>query len=95
MNNNQGLDDFLDIDYKNMSRFLFSFSGNEFGIIGAIVGYLICQNLDIDEQNSLGNFFELIGQIILAIAAQNQVISNDNNNNNNYEGIISRRDSYR
>ena len=26
MNNNQGLDDFLDIDYKNISRFLFSFN---------------------------------------------------------------------
>lgn len=91
MNNNQSFDNFLNIDYRRLSRYLFNFSGNEFGIIGAVAGYLICQNLDIDEQNSIGNFFELIGQMILAIAAQNQVKNNDQNQNNSYNGIGSKK----
>ncbi len=98
MNNNQSFEDFLNIDYQSFSRYLFSFSGNEFGIVGALVGYLLCQKLDIDEQNSLGNFLELVGQMILAIAAQNQVKQNDNNqqdhsnsnddDNNPFQGIF-------
>jgi len=39
----------------------------------------LCQNLDIDEQNSIGNLLELIGQMMLSIAAQNQVKQNDQN----------------
>ena len=91
MNNNQAFDDFLNIDYQRLSRYLFSFSGNDFGIIGAVVGYIICQNLDIDEQNSIGNFLELIGQMILAIAAQNQVRNNDLNQSNAYNVIVSKK----
>ena len=91
MNNNQAFDDILNIDYQRLSRYLFSFSGNDFGIIGAVVGYIICQNLDIDEQNSIGNFLELIGQMILAIAAQNQVRNNDLNQSNAYNGIVSKK----
>ena len=70
-------------DYKSLADFLFSFSGNEFAIISSIIGFVISQNLDIDEVNSLGNFFENIGQFMLAKAAQDQVISNRNNNNSN------------
>ena len=91
MNYNQDFDDFLNIDYQRLSRYLFSFTGNEFGIIGSIAGYLICQNLDIDEQNSIGNFFELVGQMILAIAAQNQVKHNDSNQSKAYNGIVSKK----
>lgn len=80
--NNKGLDDFLNVDYKSFSDFLFSFSGNEFAIVGSLIGYFLSQNLDIDEQNSLGNFFELIGQIMLTISAQNQVVQNDTNQQN-------------
>ena len=46
-------------------------------------GLVDFQKLDIDEVNSLGNFFENIGQFMLAKAAQDQVISNRNNNNSN------------
>ena len=79
MNFNQSFEDFINVDYHSMGRFLFSLSGNEFGIIGAVIGYILCQNLDIDEQNSIGNLLELIGQMMLSIAAQNQVKQNDQN----------------
>ena len=77
------MNQFKNNDYKSLADFLFSFSGNEFAIISSIIGFVISQNLDIDEVNSLGNFFENIGQFMLAKAAQDQVISNRNNNNSN------------
>lgn len=80
MNNNNSFDDFLNVDYKSFSDFLFSFTGNEFAVIGSLIGYFIGQNLNIDEQNSLGSLFELIGQVLLTISAQNQVIQNKTTN---------------
>ena len=77
------MNQFINNDYKSLADFLFSFTGNEFAIISSIIGFVISQNLDIDEVNSLGNFFENIGQFMLAKAAQAQVISNRNNNNSN------------
>ena len=77
------MNQFMNNDYKSLADFLFSFTGNEFAIISSIIGFIISQNLDIDEVNSLGNFFENIGQFMLAKAAQDQVISNRNNNNSN------------
>ena len=80
---NDSMNQFINNDYKSLADFLFSFTGNEFAIISSIIGFIISQNLDIDEVNSLGNFFENIGQFMLAKAAQDQVISNRNNNNSN------------
>lgn len=80
---NDSMNQFMNNDYKSLADFLFSFTGNEFAIISSIIGFVISQNLDIDEVNSLGNFFENIGQFMLAKAAQDQVISNRNNNNSN------------
>lgn len=42
----------------------------EFTTLGVILGYLLSCNLTIDQQNSLGNWFELVGQIILTFNAQ-------------------------
>ena len=80
---NDSMNQFMNNDYKSLADFLFSFSGNEFAIISSIIGFVISQNLDIDEVNSLGNFFENIGQFMLAKAAQAQVSSNRNKNNSN------------
>lgn len=88
--NNRSMNDFVNNDYKSLADFLFSFSGNEFAIIAAITGYIISQNLAIDEVNSLGNFFELIGQMMLSIASQNQVLHNQQTNMNDNNGIIGR-----
>ena len=80
MNENQGLNDFLNVDYQTFSDFLFSFTGNEFALVGSLIGYFIGQDLTADKQSSLGNFFELIGQVLLTISSQNQVILNKYNN---------------
>lgn len=80
---NDSINRFINNDYKSLSDFLFSFTGNEFAIFSSIIGFVISQNLNIDEVNSLGNFFECIGQFMLAKAAQDQVISNRENGNSN------------
>ena len=65
--------------FKNMScgnfiNYFFSLSGNEISLLALGLGYLLSANLDTNKQNSLGNFFELIGQLLLTISAQNMVI---------------------
>lgn len=80
---NDSINQFINNDYKSLSDFLFSFTGNEFAIFASIIGFVISQNLDIDQVNSLGNFFECVGQFMLSKAAQDQVIDNRRQNNNN------------
>ena len=49
----------------------------EFATISTILGLLISTGLTVPEQNSIGNWFEAIGQIILTINAQANVIDKD------------------
>ncbi len=75
------MNQFINNNYQSLSDFLFSFSGNEFAIFSSIIGFVISQDLTPDQANSLGNFFENLGQFILAKAAQDQVILNRQNKN--------------
>lgn len=68
--NNKTINDFTNFDFSTLSSFLSKISPMEFGTIGCIVGLLIAAPLNSNEQNSLGNFFELVGQVILTIQAQ-------------------------
>ncbi|MBQ8206121.1 MAG: hypothetical protein IJZ77_01500 [Bacilli bacterium] len=74
---------FINNDYDSLADYLFSFTGNEFSIISSIIAFVISQNLTIDQANSLGNFFELVGQFMITKAAQDQVIQSKQNNRNN------------
>jgi hypothetical protein len=74
---------FINNDYDSLADYLFSFTGNEFSIISSIIGFVISQNLTIDQANSLGNFFELICQFMITKAAQDQVLQSKQNNRNN------------
>ena len=85
---NDSMNQFINNDYKSIADFLFSFTGNEFAITSSIVAFIISQNLNIDEVNSIGNFFEAVGQFMLCKAAQDQVLANKNNTNNNNNTII-------
>ncbi len=68
---NKKLDEFLNFDFGSLSSFLSKISPLEFASIGSIVGIIIASQLTNDEQNSIGNFFELVGQVILTAQAQN------------------------
>lgn len=80
---NDSMNRFINNDYDSLADYLFSFTGNEFSIISSIIAFVISQNLTIDQANSLGNFFELVGQFMITKAAQDQVIQSKQNNRNN------------
>lgn len=70
-------------NYKNMSfssliDALLSMSGTELSILASVIGYALTINTTINEQNSLGNFFELIGQFLLTSASQQYKIESTN-----------------
>jgi len=45
-------------------------------LTGCLIGILLIDNLTASEQNSLGNFLELVGQVLLANASQQNLIEN-------------------
>ena len=51
----------------------FKIPPDEFALIAALLGVGLANKLDVNEQNSLGNFLELIGQTILTVSAQEQL----------------------
>jgi len=63
-------EEFVNQDFSSFSDWLFSLDAYEFSLIAAAIGFAISKNLTVNQQNSLGNFFELAGQVMLTINAQ-------------------------
>lgn len=78
---NENIDKFIDQDFKSLSKWLFTLDPYEFTLVSTIIGFIISPSLTINEQNSLGNFFELLGQIILTINAQATTLNSKKNVN--------------
>ena len=78
-------DEFLNMDYTSISEYIFGLSGNEYAVIGALLGIVIGSKLTINQQNSIGNFFELVGQTLLSISSQEYNRLNTQNNNSRYQ----------
>ncbi len=75
---------------KSFSAFLFGLSANELVTLGYAIGILIGQGLTIDEQDSLGNFLDYVGELLLTMNSQNALIQgrlNRQNNFNNFNGF--------
>jgi hypothetical protein len=53
-----------------------------FTLSAIIIGYILIDDLTPAEQNSLGNWFMLIGQVLSTNSAQQQVINNKTNQSN-------------
>ena len=71
-------------DVKNYANFLSKLSGNELGLIASLSGYFLAQGLTPEEQNSIGNFLEAVGQILLCIGSQNQYLDSLRDDRDNY-----------
>jgi len=69
---------------NHFAECLFSLSPWQFSLLSSLIGILLIDNLDLDQQNSLGNFVVNIGQAILTAAAQGQVLQNSNSNKENH-----------
>ncbi len=63
-------DTFLNQHYSALGDWLNTFSPYEFALIGVVAAFLIAPGLNANQQSSIGNFLEEIGQILLAISAQ-------------------------
>lgn len=72
-NNNISLGGFID----NLSPY-------DFTLLGTFIGFLFSFGLDPGQQNSLGNWFELIGQVLLTISAKSSATIS----NQEYENLL-------
>lgn len=53
-----------------------------FTLSAIVIGYLLIDDSTPAEQNSLGNWFMMIGQVLCTNSAQQQVLNNNNQSNN-------------
>lgn len=74
---------FANQDFESFSDWLFSLNAYEFSLIATMIGFAISPTLTVNQQNSLGNFFELLGQVILTINAQNTTLQQAKTKNPN------------
>lgn len=86
--NNNAYNEFANQDFKSLSAWLFSLNPYEFSLIASILGFAISTTLTVDQQNSLGNFMELLGQVILTINAQSSTLQRKQNKHKNIKPII-------
>lgn len=79
-------------NYVTSTSGFFSIPPIQFTLLSTLVGILLIDNLDLNEQNSLGNFIVGVGQTILTAAAQGELIKtgieNADNNNINQDDDI-------
>ena len=68
--------------YSTLSKLLSSLTPLEFTTLGFIFGYFLSISIPITEQNALGNWFELIGQILLTYSAQGTATPTNEEYNN-------------
>lgn len=81
------MNDAQKINYKRFSNFLFKLNPYEYSTIAFIMGIIISSQLTTSEQNSLGNWLQLIGQTLETMSAQNQLLNPQNVNPNEYEAF--------
>ena len=62
--------EFGDMSCNAFVDLLLSLNEYELTILGCAIGILLIPSTTVNQQNSLGNFFELIGQVLLTASAQ-------------------------
>ncbi len=85
---NKAFENFINQDFKGLSDWFSTLNPYEFTFVATIIGGVIAPLLNTSQQNSLGNFFEQIGQTLETISSQAQTVSawqqaNQQNNNSN------------
>lgn len=61
---------------------------NTFTVSAFAIGLILIDDLTPAEQNSIGNWFMMIGQVLATNASQQQVINNANNHSGNTNSHI-------
>ena len=70
MNNTDDMYEFGDMSCNAFVDLLLSLNAYELSILGFAIGILLAPTITVNQQNALGNFFELIGQTLLTVNAQ-------------------------
>ena len=83
--NNNSFEEFTKQDFSGLSNWINKLNPYEFSLSGVIAAFIIAQPLNANQQNSIGNYLEEVGQILLAIAAQKITVSQAKNNKNNID----------
>ncbi len=78
---NKSFENFMNQDFKGFSEWLNTLDPYEFTIIATLIGFAIAPFITTSQQNSLGNFFEQLGQTLETISAQGQTINTLQQNN--------------
>ena len=86
MDNN--FNNFINQDFSNLSNWLDTLNPYEFALIGTIAAFLIAPTLNANQQNSIGNFLEEIGQILLTIASQTITVKQAKSGNTESNGYF-------
>lgn len=71
---------FDEIKFKDFTNELCNLSPTEFVTLGSVIGIIMTLYLDPNKQNTLGNFLEMIGQILLTSYAQATIVNPDYKN---------------
>ena len=53
--------------FKEFTDWIFSLSGIDYTIAAVTIGVIMSKGLDVNEQNSVGSFFFLVGQVLITI----------------------------
>lgn len=80
-----------------MKDILPNIDADSFTLSSMIIGYALIGDLSPAEQNSVGNWFMMVGQVLCTHSAQQQVIFNNNSNSSttNDVPIVNEVDSLR
>lgn len=85
MDNN--FNNFVNQDFKGLSNWINTLNPYEFALIGTIAAFIIAPTLNANQQNSIGNFLEEIGQILLTISSQTITVEQSKRGNTTNYGI--------
>lgn len=64
-----------------MKDILTDINAPTFTLSAVVIGFLLIDDLSPSEQNSVGNWFMMVGQVLCTNASQQQVLNNNTNNN--------------
>ena len=66
-----------DENYNKFVQYISSLNAEEFTLAACIFGFLLSKPLNAATQQSVGNFFECVGQVMLTISSQKFITDED------------------
>ena len=84
---NQSFKKFINQDFSELSNWIDTLNPYEFALVGALIAFLIAPTLNANQMNSIGNFLEEIGQVLLTISSQTITVKQAKSGNTTSYGL--------